>query len=89
MTKQEQIAEIAKIICRRCKGNICLFDNDSCDCNCSWSKDAEKIYNAKYRKIPKNAVVLTIEEYRLIAELCRRTNRAITQSNGERDIERS
>ena len=51
MTKQEQIEEIAKIICRRCKGNICLFDNNSCDCNCSWAKDAEKIYNAGYRKV--------------------------------------
>ena len=53
MTKQEKIKEIAKIICEESKGNICLFDKNSCDCKCSWAKDAEAIYNAVEKNVVK------------------------------------
>lgn len=51
MTKQEQIEEMAKIICGRVKDDICIIDGTSCDSCCNWARQAEKIYNAGYRKI--------------------------------------
>lgn len=51
MTKQEQIEEMAKIICGRVKDDICIIDRTSCDSCCNWARQAEKIYNAGYRKI--------------------------------------
>lgn len=50
-TKQEQIEEMAKIICGRVKDDICIIDRTSCDSCCNWARQAEKIYNAGYRKI--------------------------------------
>lgn len=63
MNKQEQIEEMAQFICGRSTDDICIIDRTSCDCNCAWARTAEAIYNAGYRKIPENAVVLTKEEY--------------------------
>lgn len=51
MNREEQIAEIAKIICGRVKDDICIIDRTSCDSCCNWARQAEKIYNAGYRKI--------------------------------------
>lgn len=51
MNKQEQIEEMAQIICGRSKDDICLIDKTSCDSSCRWARDAEAIYNADYRKI--------------------------------------
>lgn len=51
MTRQEQIEEMAKIICGRVKDDICIIDRTSCDSCCNWARQAEKIYNAGYRKI--------------------------------------
>lgn len=51
-TKQEQIEEIAKIIDEM----YWVYDTTAGDI-------AEGLYNAGYRKIPENAVVLTEEEY--------------------------
>ena len=51
MTKQEQIEEMAQIICGRSKDDICIIDNTSCDSICRWARDAEAIYNAGYRKV--------------------------------------
>lgn len=51
MTKQEQIEEMAKIICGRVKDDICIIDRTSCDSCCNWARQAEKIYNAGYRKV--------------------------------------
>lgn len=51
MTKQEQIAEMAKIICGRVEDDICIIDSTLCDSCCNWARQAEKIYNAGYRKI--------------------------------------
>lgn len=56
-TKQEQIAEIKQVLiktCKRCRS----FEEDYMQ-----SKYAEALYNAGYRKILENAVVLTKEEY--------------------------
>ena len=50
MTKQEQIAEMAKIICGRVEDDICIIDRTSCDSCCNWARQAEKIYNVGYRK---------------------------------------
>ena len=63
MNKQEQIEEMAQFICGRSTDDVCIIDRTSCDCNCAWARTAEAIYNAGYRKIPENAVVLTKEEY--------------------------
>ena len=51
MIKQEQIAEMAKIICGRVEDDICIIDRTLCDSCCNWARQAEKIYNAGYRKI--------------------------------------
>ena len=51
MTKQEQIKEMGQIICERSKDGIC-----------GWTMQAETIYNAGYRKVPEDAIVLTKEE---------------------------
>ena len=55
MTEQEQIKEMAQIICGRSKGDICILDKTSCDNNCSWARDAEALYNAGYQKIDEFA----------------------------------
>lgn len=66
MDKQKEIEEMANIIIQAsCYGSECE--------TCSWVesvKDATEccvclkaLYNAGYRKIPENAVVLTREEY--------------------------
>ena len=51
MTEQEQIEEMAQIICGRSKDDICLIDKTSCDSSCRWARDAEALYNAGYQKI--------------------------------------
>lgn len=76
MTKQEQIKEMAKDISYYtnvdCAYNRTNFDNpDVCyDCKfykygkqCEKRMVATELYNAGYRKIPENAIVLTKEEY--------------------------
>ena len=50
MNREEQIAEMAKIICGRVEDDICIIDRTSCDSCCNWARQAEKIYNAGYRK---------------------------------------
>lgn len=50
MNREEQIAEMAKIICGRVEDDICIIDVNSCDSCCNWARQAEKIYNAGYRK---------------------------------------
>ena len=51
MTEQEQIEEMAQIICGRSKDDIRLIDKTSCDSSCRWVRDAEALYNAGYQKI--------------------------------------
>lgn len=50
MNREQQIEEMAKIICGRVKDDICIIDRTSCDSCCNWARQAEKIYNAGYRK---------------------------------------
>lgn len=62
MNKQEQIEEMAKLINSK-KIYPCEDDVHCENCFCADKDTAEKLYNAGYRKIPENAVVLTKEEY--------------------------
>lgn len=68
MTKQEQIEEMAKYICNACEMGHgfdgCSYGGREHYKRCSITqKTAKALYNAGYRKIPENAVVLTEEEY--------------------------
>lgn len=75
MTRQEHIEEMAKIIDTTKKPCDCLCVSECIskhpDCKLQNRKEwsciaytkAEALYNAGYRKIPENAVVLTEEEY--------------------------
>lgn len=65
MDKQKQIEEMARTTCNYNAKNF-----ESCvECikggllSCDRLVQAEKLYKAGYRKIPENAVVLTMEEY--------------------------
>ncbi len=51
MNREQQIEEMAQIICGRSKDDICLIDKTSCDSSCRWARDAEALYNAGYQKI--------------------------------------
>lgn len=68
MTKQEQIKEMARMMCGYCnREEQCIARNDALcdkfnDKNCRYKDDAEKLYDAGYHKIPEGAVVLTKEE---------------------------
>ena len=61
--KEQQIEEMAQIICGRSKDDICLIDKTSCDSSCRWARDAEALYNAGYRKLPDGATVLLVGKY--------------------------
>lgn len=58
MTKQEQIGEMAKIYCK----NEFLCGKNCQTVGCYVHEICETLYNAGYRKIPENAVILTPEE---------------------------
>lgn len=64
--KEKQIQEIAQLICERSKDDICIIDNTSCNSSCYWARKAEAIYNVGYRKLLKDSVVLSREEYKRI-----------------------
>jgi hypothetical protein len=60
MTDEKQIEEMAKIVGWHCNEK----SMDYCDeVDCCDECLARDLYNAGYRKIPENAVVLTREEY--------------------------
>lgn len=66
MTKQEQIEEMAVIGCVRNPQAHKAEECSKCDFKqgmCNAYRHAEALYDAGYRKIPENAVVLTKEEY--------------------------
>lgn len=66
MTKQEQIEEMAVIGCVRNPQAHKAEECSKCDFKqgmCNAYRHAEALYDAGYRKIPENAVVLTNEEY--------------------------
>ena len=69
MDEKKQIEEMAIIIehaCDDCNGDIddCLKCPHKCHeyYGCGQEKTATKLYEARYRKIPEDAVVLTNEE---------------------------
>lgn len=61
MDKQKQIEELAKVLCTNKRPLNCK------DCvirsMCTFKDWANELYNAGYRKIPENAVVLTREDF--------------------------
>lgn len=66
MNKQEQIEEMAVIGCVRNPQAHTAEECSKCDFKqgmCNAYRHAEALYNAGYRKIPENAVVLTKEKY--------------------------
>lgn len=66
MTKQEQIEAMAVIGCVRNPQAHTAEECAKCDFKqgqCNAYKHAKALYDAGYRKIPENAVVLTKEEY--------------------------
>ena len=70
MTRQEQIKEIKQVLiktCKRCRSS----EEDYMQ-----SKYAEALCNARYRKLPEDAIVLTKEEYKSLRQsLTQTTNR--------------
>ena len=68
MTEQEQIEEMAKFMHYKAHGKDKDCDNEKCEmCWCSCKNDAELLYNAGYRKLPEDSVVLSKEEYEMLA----------------------
>lgn len=86
MTDKQQIEELRKFISQLC----C---NSNCD-NCKWRHveegscldyfEATALYNANYRRVPENAVVLTREEYEWYRKQCEELNNIY--SNGFRTL---
>lgn len=66
MNKQQQIEEMARAMCepfdRAMVGQPCTKCR-TYDRNCYTIHQAEALYNAGYRKIPEDSVVISIEEY--------------------------
>ena len=61
--KEKEIKDICKLICVTCA------QFDGCAINCKAHRDtAEALYNAGYRKLPKDSVVLSREEYERITK---------------------
>jgi hypothetical protein len=58
MSKENQIEEMARIICRDYNGGICATDGFVCNYNCEWTQIAKHLYNAGYRKQNENTVEL-------------------------------
>ena len=56
MSKEKQIEEMARIICRDYNGGICATDGFVCNYNCEWTQIAKHLYNAGYRKQSENAI---------------------------------
>ena len=50
MSRDKQIEEMAKIICRSNRDGICGYDGHHCDFNCGNYQLATIFYNAGYRK---------------------------------------
>ena len=93
MTDKQQIEEMITIM----KNTQCPLRADSeypiaCDecpyqsyeMSCSYKQHAEALYNAGYRKIDENAVVLTREEYEWYRKQCEELNNIY--SNGFRTL---
>jgi hypothetical protein len=59
MSKEKQIEEMAKAMCRSCKPNgNCELDDKPCNTECIHSCRAEILYDAGYRKQSENVIEL-------------------------------
>lgn len=65
MTDEKMIKEMAKIVGWHCNEKSMDYCDTVDDCDKCLAID---LYNAGYRKLPENAVVLTIEEYKMVLE---------------------
>ena len=64
MDKQKQIEEIAKVMCGGChNGKECMR------CLCADWYRAEMLYDANYRKIDEDSVVISKEEYEILTDI--------------------
>lgn len=69
MRKQEQIEEMANYYCEYCnKQTGEKFCEHIDDKSCNIFFEAELFYNAGYRKIPEDSVVLSREEYKRLLD---------------------
>lgn len=50
MSKEKQVAEMARIICGLCTEEGCLCDGGYCNFNCNDYERAKRLYSAGYRK---------------------------------------
>lgn len=50
MNTEKQISEMARTICQSNRDGICGYDRKPCDFNCGNYDEANKFYNAGYRK---------------------------------------
>ena len=64
MTDEKQIEEMARVICNRYSEvtDRCRIDYYGCNYTCSYYDTAKTLYEKNFRKLPKNAVVLTKEK---------------------------
>ena len=72
MTKQEQIEEMAVIGCVRNPQAHTAEECAKCDFKqgqCNAYRHAEALYNAGYRKVGKDSVVLTRADYEMLTSL--------------------
>lgn len=69
MDKQKKIEEMAKCTCGNYNNGGCEIDGFVCNYRCSYYEEFEKLYNAGYRKIPENAVVLTDDNVEELADI--------------------
>ena len=72
MTKQEQIEEMAVLGCVRNPQAHTAEECANCDFKqgqCNAYRHAEKLYNAGYRKVDKDSVVLTRVDYEMLKSL--------------------
>ena len=78
MDKQKQIEEMAKVLAVNC--GECYTCKYLDKLHCADLLSAEALYEAGYRKIPENAVVLTMEEYDEIKQIKEMTAEQVIES---------
>lgn len=81
MTDKQQIEKFATDLCKACSLKNCKSEYPPC-VKAQWVSEA--LYNAGYRKIPENAVVLTREEYEWLKDKAKELNDIY--SNGFRTL---
>ena len=85
VTDKQQIEEMAKLLCSDYGECEKCFLYCSEETPCSVDDDCDKLYNANYRKVPENAVVLTQEEYEKYQNLKRDVEYSFEYNQGYTD----